>query len=113
MIPTPYLPVSITQDENTITVHATGREYTFQKTGAFFFTSIKADGEELLDGAIKINCIEKESPTVWTEQKTFVYSCDGEKAIIIGSALGDSFCVNTSITIEYDGCCFIDLKIIS
>ena len=113
MIPTPYLPVSITQDENKITVYATGREYTFQKTGAFFFTSIKADGEELLDGAIKVKCIEKESETVWTEQKTFVYSCNEEKAVIIGSALGESFYVNTSITIEYDGCCFIDLKIMA
>ena len=111
MVPHPFEKIRLTETNETITVYATGKEYTFSKNTSFFFDSIKIQGVEVLAEKIKMNLTENGETVTWSDTKTFIHSANDEKVVLISSALGKTFCVNTAITIEYDGCCFIDVKI--
>ena len=110
MIPKPFEKIRLEETENSILVYATGKEYLFHKEGSFFFDSIKIFGKEILADKVRFNLTENGETISWSDQKTFIYSADDEKVVIISSGLGKTFCVNTSIEIHYDGCCFIDVK---
>ncbi len=113
MIPKPFSPIMVEENQTEIKINASNHEYVFSKNDWFLCTSLKVFGKELLDSKMNLLCVQGEGTVNWGETKTFVYSKTEEKVVVVSCATGGDFCVNLAFNIEYDGCAFIDLKIFS
>lgn len=106
----PWIPVNGSEDKNGCKVSLWGREYTIKDD--VLFSSITSLGEELLTAPIRLTALENGGkPSVWQEQTSFIMSSSDEQVCICASEQSDSFIINTSANIEFDGYCDIDIKV--
>lgn len=114
-IPQPFTPVRVTSNNFDHNVEVLGRYFVFGANS--FPTSIKTQNVELLDAPISLCGTECGEEIVWdddyanNESESFIHSRSAEKVNICGAMQSRLFIVNTSISVEYDGSIFFDLKV--
>lgn len=109
-IPSPWAPIELNRTDNKIIAKVWGRSYT--AGGNSFLESIVSQGEELIVSPVRVAGVENGDELKWSELNNFIMSdSDGSKAVICSSAQSSSFVLNTSMTIEYDGCIDLSLSI--
>lgn len=108
----PWTPVQVQESENNVKVSVWGREYTIDNDA--LFTSIKSGGEELLSAPIRLVGEETDGkPMVWEDKQAFVCSNNESEAIICTTQHSECFTINTALTVEYDGSCRMDVKLMT
>lgn len=106
-IPKPWVPIELNRTNNKITANVWGRSYTAGHNS--FLESIISQEEELISSPVRVAGIENGEELKWSELSNFIMSDSNDsKVVICSSAQSSSFVLNTSMTIEYDGC--IDLS---
>ena len=86
-----------------------GRTYTADNE--VLFSSMTSLGEELLSAPIRLVGQENGAPIQWEEKRVLTLEASAEKVTLLGSQQSASFIVNTSMEVEYDGCCHMAVKI--
>lgn len=101
IVPKPWTPISVTEDDNGIIVSVLGRTYNFGNE--MFPVSITANGEELLSSPISLIGEDNGVALDWIHKETWVQNqYDGR--ITICSAMESRFAVISSFCeIDYDG----------
>lgn len=106
----PWTAIEIEETQDAFLVNVVDRVYTFKKD-KLFITSIQSKGVELLESEIALKGIDSKANIVLTDEQTFLFESAEDKAVFISSAQSKSFIFNVSTTIEYDGCCFLNLSV--
>lgn len=107
----PFTPIQLTQNDGEIKVGVVGRTYTI--TNGELFSSIVANGEELLAAPMRIVGLEDGEEIVWSKRKILVQSHTDEKAIIVAALESKMFDLNVSFIFDYDGYVSCDLRIMT
>lgn len=116
-IPKPFMPVTTHKAGSTHVVDVIGRRITLGVNSLPI--SILSQGTELLSGPIRIVGSEAGAPMVWdtsypeNESEVFVRSCSEEAVVYCGAMQSERFILDTAVSIEYDGCISIDLKLMT
>ncbi|MBE6931145.1 MAG: hypothetical protein E7463_12800, partial [Ruminococcaceae bacterium] len=116
-IPRPFMPVRLRREGLDHIVSVVGREMRFGPNS--LPASITASGEELLAAPVRLVGMEDGEPIVWetdydvNESKSFIHRETDEAVTICGSLRSFRFVADTAVTIEYDGCISIDLKLMT
>lgn len=105
----PWTPVQAVQTSNGTSVSMWDRTYTVKND--VLFTSITSRGNEILSTPMRLVGLENGEEIVWHEQQSFIFEKSEENAVICGSQECDSFIVNTALSVDFDGYCAMDLKI--
>lgn len=105
----PWTPMEAEQIENCCKVSMWDRTYTIDND--VLFTSIKSRGSEILKAPIRIIGTENGEEIKWNEQESFIMRQNAEKVTVCASQESSTFIVNTSMEIEFDGYCAMDVKI--
>lgn len=105
----PWIPIKTEPDGGGFTVSLWGRQYSI--CGNTLFSSMLSQGKSLLNGGMRLNGAEAGRPMQWQDTKILLLEKEEARVVLCCSAQSDIFIVNTSITIEYDGCAVVDLKI--
>ena len=106
----PWIPVKLDEDVNGITTEVWGRKYKSGKKS--FLESILSQNQEILASPIRFVGDENGREFILGDFKNYVMNdSDDEKAIICSSVESESFILNTSLKIEYDGCVDIGLSV--
>ena len=109
-IPNPWKAIRVEETEERFSVFVTDREYVFNKND-LFITSVKSLGKELLAKKITLSGIDSGHSIILTNEEVFLFQRSDEKVILCSTAQSTSFIFNVATTIEYDGCCFIQLSV--
>ena len=113
-IPKPFQPIKITSEGLEHIVNVTGKTITFGANS--LPKSIIANGYEVLASPIRLVGKEDDEVLVWednypdNESESFVQKRAEDQVIICGAMCSTCFIADTAITIDYDGCMSIDLK---
>ena len=108
--PRPWTPVKAEDNGNKCTFDVWGRRYTVDATP--FFSSIISQGQELLNGPMRIVSCENGEASVWSDCEVFLMDGnDAESATVVSTMCSNAFYINTSMTVEFDGCVKAELKI--
>lgn len=105
----PWTPMQAEETNNCCTVSMWGRTYTTDHS--VLFSSLITQGEELLAAPIRVVGQENGQEIRWEDIQTFVMSSTPEKVVLCGTQQSASFILNTTCSIEYDGCVAIDVKV--
>lgn len=105
----PWISMEAEQTENCCKISMWDRTYTIDND--VLFTSIKSRGNEILNAPIRIIGIENGEEIKWNEQAPFIMQKNSEKVTVCASQESSTFIVNTSMEIEFDGYCAMDVKI--
>lgn len=105
----PWLPLEVKEAENGCTVSVWDRAYTVDKN--VLLSSIVSRGNEILSAPMRLVGIENDDEIIWNEQESFVFNKNEENAVICGSQECQSFIVNTALSVDFDGYCAMDIKI--
>ena len=105
----PWIPMEAKQIDNCCNVSMWDRTYTVDND--VLFTSIKSRGNEILNAPIRIVGLENGEEILWIEKSPFIMHKDAEKVTVCASQESSTFIVNTSMEIEFDGYCAMDIKI--
>ena len=97
----PFTPIELIKENNKIVVSVLNRTYTIEN--GEFFSSIVANGEELLSAPMRVIGTEDGQEIVWLKRRTFVQSHTNEKAVIISALESKMFDLNISYHFDYDG----------
>ena len=108
-IPPPWSAVRAKEEETGCTVEVWGRQYRIGKN--LLFSSITANGRELLAAPIRLLMGENGHPAEWKKTDAFLGHCSEEKAVIYATAESEAFLVNTALTVEFDGYVTADVKL--
>lgn len=104
-----WKPLEAEERNHKIRVNLDGREYIMDHT--VLFSSMKSLGEELLAGPLRIKGRENGKELTFSDCGAFIHSRDEEKVVICSYQQSESFLLNCTITVEYDGFSLIDLKV--
>ncbi|HHX36926.1 MAG TPA: hypothetical protein GX717_02980 [Clostridiaceae bacterium] len=105
----PWTPMESTEKDGKCSVSMWGR--TYEVNNSVLFTSITTQNQQMLSAPIRIVGRENGHPIEWNENETFIMDKSDERVILCATQQSESFIVNTSLSLEYDGCCIIDLKL--
>jgi hypothetical protein len=109
----PWTPVEVTQDDTGVTVGVWGRTHRFESHP--LPTSIVAAGQELLKEPMRVTGQSRGKPIEWSDEgvQLIVHTHTESEAIILGCARSKcgELILNTCCHIEYDGCMFVDIKL--
>lgn len=108
-IPTPWTSVQAEENKNGCVVDVWGRTYKIENN--LLFSSVTSLGDELLSSPIRISASENGKKIDWRDVDVFLSETDESRAVIYATAQSDAFIVNTSTTLEFDGCATVDIKI--
>ena len=106
----PWTPIEVEKENNRIKTNVWGRSY---KSGeSSFLESITSQGKELLASPIRIVGEENGKELKWDRTRNYIMNnSNEEKVMICSSAESESFILNTSLFIEYDGCVDINVSV--
>jgi hypothetical protein len=107
-----FTPVRVTQDNSAQTVSVIGRDYQMDPIKGPLFSSIVSCGKELLASPIRLSGIENGDPVKWVDGICSRVSADDEKVAFCGSFASGKFVLNTSVTVEFDGCADISVTVV-
>ncbi len=105
----PFTPVEAEETQNAVKVGIIGREYTF--SGNSLPCSILSKEKEILNAPMRIVLKQHGEEVPFTTTAVRLCTHTQENAVIVGSMQSDEFIINTSFKVEYDGYCYIDLKL--
>ena len=114
-IPNPFIPLRITTQGLSHTVEVIGRSYTLGADG--MVNSIKSEGRELLASPMRLVLEEDGENAKFqndyseNESESFIQNRSDEKTVICGCKQSERFIVDFCTTINFDGSCDIDLKL--
>ena len=108
-VPTPWIPVKADENKNGCSVSVWGREYKIENN--LLFSSVNSLNDELLSAPIRVKASENGKEIVWQDIDVFLGETDDEKATVYATAQSDAFIINTSATVEFDGCAIVDIKL--
>ncbi|NLE13327.1 MAG: hypothetical protein GX628_06580 [Clostridiales bacterium] len=108
----PWTPVKASESDGAFKIDVWGREFAFD--GSLFPSSLTSQGRELLAGAIRVTvCENGEEKTVTAARSFLMDDVTEETATVVCSADTLNFIFNTSFRVEYDGCVFASLAVMS
>ena len=105
----PFTPVEVQDGNNQVKVGVIGREYIFSSNSLPL--SIIAQEKELLSAPMRIVLKQHGKEEPFTTSVVRLFSHTQENAVIVGSMQTEEFIINTSFKVEYDGYCYIDIKL--
>ncbi len=105
----PFTPVDVEEQKDLVKVDIIGREYTFGINS--LPTSIISNGQEILNSPMRVVAKRNGEKVVFDLNKIRLCSHTQENAIIVGSMQSQEFIIDTTFKVEYDGYCYIDLKL--
>ncbi len=108
-VPSPWTPVIVEENKNGCCASVWGRDYKIENN--LLFSSVTSLGDELLSAPIRISASENGKKIEWQDVDVFLSQTEDEKAVIYATAQSEAFIVNTSTTIEFDGCATVDIKL--
>ena len=108
---TPFTPVEVEKVDGKIKVSVIGRTYTIDN--GEFFSSIVANGEELLASPMRVVGTEDGEEIVWKVRRTIIQSHTNERAIIVSALESKMFDLNISYEFNYDGLVNCKLRIMT
>lgn len=108
-VPNPWIPVKADENQNGCSISMWGREYKIEKN--LLFSSVNSLGEELLSSPIRVKASEEGKEIDWQDIDVFLGEANDEKATVYATAQSDAFIINTSATVEFDGCATVDIKL--
>lgn len=106
-----FTPIRVAQDDSTQTVSVLGRNYQTDPLKSPLLSSIISCDKELLASPIRLSGIENGKPIQWVDGFCSPISADDEKAAFCGSFASEKFVLNTSLSVEFDGCADISVSI--
>ena len=114
-IPSPFIPLRVSAEGLTHTVDVIGRSYTFGADG--MISSINSQGKELLASPMRL-VLEEDGVSAQfcddyseNESESFIQSRSDESAVICGCKQSQRFIIDFCTTVNFDGSCDIDLKL--
>ncbi len=114
-IPPPFLPVVTRPEGMGHRVSVLGRDIVFGPDS--LPVSITAAGREILAGPVRLTGLEDGVPITWdenydaNESACFIHSRGDDRAVLCGAKASPRFIVDSVVTVEYDGCVTIDLRV--
>lgn len=108
-VPKPWSAIKVSDESGKIIIKIQGREY--EINNSLFPVRMTSQGRELLRAPITVVGEENGKELRFSENKSWLMSGDEENAVIICSAKSERFVFNTSLSVDYDGFCKIDLKV--
>lgn len=105
----PWIPVTAVQTESGTAVSMWDRTYTLERD--VLFTSIISRGNEILSAPMRLIGLENGEEIIWREQQSFIFEKTEENAVICGAQECNSFVVNTALSVDFDGYCAMDIKV--
>ena len=109
LVPSPWIAVAAEENQKGCTAKVWGREYKIENN--LLFSSVTSLGDELLASPIRISASENGKEIIWQDTDVFLSEANDEKAVIYATAQSDAFIVNTATTVEFDGYCTVDVKL--
>lgn len=104
----PWIPMECEENGNNITTTLWGRKYISGEKS--FLQSIISQGQEILAGPVRLVGTENGKELEWGDFTNLLMNNSNEELVsIVSAAQSDSFVLNVSMNIEYDG--FIDLAL--
>lgn len=109
--PKPWTPVELKYKGNEFaSFDVYGRTYSMEKS--LLFSSVKSQGKEILSAPIRLVSSENGVESVWEDVMLFPMDENTDvSATVATAAKSSNFYINTSVSVEYDGCVKADIKI--
>ena len=107
----PFTPIEIEKEDGKIKVGVLGRTYTIDN--GEFFSSIVANGEELLASPMRVVGIEDGEEIVWLKRRVLIQSHTNEKAVIVSALESKMFDLDISYQFNYDGLVTCKMRIMT
>ena len=108
---TPFTPVEIEKVDGKVKVSVIGRTYTIDN--GEFFSSIIANGEELLASPMRVVGTEDGEEIVWKVRRNIIQSHTNERAIIVSALESKMFDLDISYEFNYDGLVNCKLRVMT
>ena len=107
----PFIPISVTENEDGCAVNLWGRSYIQSEKS--LLSQIISQGQELLASPVRLVGTENGHEIVWEDMKNFIMNdSDEAKTTICSTMQSGAFIVNATMDIEYDGCVDMNLTVV-
>lgn len=104
----PVYPI-LEENENQVIIKSPCREYVFENS--CFPVSIKSLGQEILNSPIRVVCEANGEKEIFEPAENFAVDYKEEAVTVVSTMQSKVFFVNTSISVEEDGCAFVGMSI--
>lgn len=114
-IPGPFIPLRVETEGLIHTANVLGRSYTFGADG--MISSVVSEGKELLAAPVRLVLKEDGESAIFqddyltNESESFIQNRSDEQVVICGCKQSKRFIIDFCSTVNFDGCCDIDLKL--